>query len=238
MDFGNQQLFSGETYPQSNKLPHFCQRTVGSNIVEIANDGLIAPRTRQSHGHDRAAEFMRSRPSTIRSGARRHALPEIAAPAVRPPPRSRHSIFFIRLFCAQLQPVQRALAGQRLHAPSRLLPSAMDPAVGRDRSDPLSPMPARTRAAQPTPDAVRNIDRIAPVAKTLGQARQQVQRRSVCRNSSAPPSEVMFPPLNRTTAEREKCASNSNPDWVHSVSRKRRSSLGFKQLHPRMFIPD
>src|ERR1019366_6691225 len=41
--------------------------------------------------------------------------------------------------------------------------------------------------------------------------------RSASRNSSAPPSVLSWSPENSATTRREKCPSNNNCDWLHSV---------------------
>ena len=44
--------------------------------------------------------------------------------------------------------------------------------------------------------------------------------RSAARNGSDPPSVVSRSPENSAATRRKKCASNSNCDWVHSVTEK------------------
>ena len=53
----------------------------------------------------------------------------------------------------------------------------------------------------------------------------RLRRRSASRKRSAPPSLVIVPPSKAAPTRREKCPSNSNSDWLHSVIAKAVSSL-------------
>src|SRR5579863_9688395 len=62
--------------------------------------------------------------------------------------------------------------------------------------------------------------------------------RSASRNSSAPPSVVSRSPVNSATTCREKCASNSNCDWLHCVIRKAALLLAFTTRRQRSYALD
>ena len=106
-----------------------------------------------------------------------------------------------------LQPVQRALAGQRravaTAAPPACRPAPPSPgrgAAGRGRSGPRSPARCRTPADRPGRDLV-----LDPVRRSRRSAKQAANRsispiaRSVAPSSSAPASEVIAPPSNAAT---------------------------------------
>src|SRR5439155_4121001 len=52
---------------------------------------------------------------------------------------------------------------------------------------------------------------------------------------SAPPSVVSRSPENSATTRREKCASNSNCDWLHSVIRKAAFLLALTMSRQRSY---
>ena len=135
----------------------------------------------------------------------------------------------------QLQPVQRALARQRL------IQLALAAEQGQQRIGAQLLVVVQVLVAQRQPvDALRQhlrqlvLDQQTAERPSQKQAARRPSRlilRSTSRNSSAPPSLDTWPAVNPASTRREKWAVNANVSWLHSVIRKAASAR--QQLRSR-----